>query len=58
MVDGYTAEEAAQKGIDIGAALQRHDSSRPLWELDCGVWSIHNISIQDLIFVLVMDHDG
>lgn len=58
MVDGYTVEEAAQKGIDIGAALQRHDSSRPLWELDCGVWSIHNISIQDLIFVLVMDHDG
>lgn len=58
MVDGYTAKEAEQKGINICAALQKHDSSRTLWELDSGVWSIHNISIQDLVFVLIMDHDG
>lgn len=58
LVDGYTMQEAMKRGVNVAAALQTHDTSRPLWELDCGVWAIHNISIQDLIFVLIMDHDG
>ena len=58
MVDGYTAEEAKVHGLDLQSALQKHDTSRFLWEMDCGIWAEHNISIQDLIVVLVMDHDG
>ena len=58
IVDGYTITEGSEKGIDFCKALEKHDASQALWNTDNGIWSIHNISIQDLIFMLVMDHDG
>jgi glycerate-2-kinase len=57
IVDGYTFAEAFEKGIDIGAALKNHGTSQPLWKLNCGVWATQNISVQDLIVVLVMSEN-
>lgn len=58
MVDGYTALEAEENGVDIKNALRTHDTSAALWKLDSGIWANQNISVQDLIFMVVMDHDG
>ncbi len=58
IVDGFTMEEAAHKQINIEEALRSHATSQALWKLDSGIWASQNISIQDLIVVLVMDHDG
>ncbi len=53
IVDGRTATEAAQRGVDIGDALKSHATSRALWELDCGMEIEHNISLQDLTVVYI-----
>ena len=58
IVDGYTMERAAEKGVDVADALRTHATSDALWKLDCGLWATQNISINDIIMVLVMDHDG
>jgi len=58
IVDGYTFMRARQLGIDIDGALKTHGTSNVLWELDSGIWATQNISVQDLIVVLIMDHDG
>jgi glycerate-2-kinase len=58
IVDGYTFEEAFVKGISIVDALKNHGTSEPLWKLDCGVWATQNISVQDLVVVLVMPEDA
>lgn len=54
IVDGYTAGEAKERGICLKKALAGHDTSGPLWRLDSGIWAIQNISIQDLIVLLIM----
>lgn len=54
IVDGYTAKEARDKGLCLKDALGRHDTSGALWALDSGIWATQNISIQDLIVVLIM----
>lgn len=58
IVDGYLMEEAKQKGVDVAQALKTHATSKALWDLDSGMWATQNISVQDLIVALIMDHDG
>lgn len=58
IVDGYTAEEAKAKGVDLFEALNTHATSKALWEIDSGIAATHNISICDLQCTIVMDHDG
>ena len=54
LVDGYTAQEAETAGIDLHAALRRHNTSQALWALDCGVHIDQNISLGDLDVILIM----
>jgi glycerate-2-kinase len=54
IVDGYTMGEAATAGVNIDAALKTHATSQALWKLKCGIWATQNISVQDLVVVLVM----
>ena len=58
MVDGYSLSEMKDSGVDYNNTVRTHDSSKSLWQTGNGIWAIHNISIQDLVFMLVMDHDG
>ena len=55
IVDGYTMAEAAERGVDIAGGIRTHASSDPLWRLDSAVQATQNISINDLVLVLVMD---
>lgn len=57
LVDGHTAQEARERGVDLFDALKRHDASSALWELDSGVAAAQNISVGDLHCVLIME-DG
>lgn len=54
LVDGFTAIEAEHLDVDIDNALRTHSTSQALWKLNCGVWATQNISINDLIVLLVM----
>lgn len=54
IVDGYTIEEAKALNINIKDALKKHDTSKALWMLDSGIWTSQNISVQDLIVLLIM----
>ena len=54
IIDGYTAGEAKAQGICLKKALASHDTSGPLWRMDSGIWATQNISIQDLIVILIM----
>ncbi|MCL2155718.1 MAG: hypothetical protein FWH53_08650, partial [Leptospirales bacterium] len=58
IVDSYTFEEAFVKGISLVDALKTHGTSQALWKLDCGVWATQNISVQDLVVVLVMAEEA
>ena len=58
IVDGYTADECAEKGVDIHNALRAHATSAALWEVDSGIAAIQNISIGDYACTIIMDHDG
>lgn len=58
LVDGYTAAEAKEKGVDLFDALETHATSAALWELGSGVAATHNISIVDLECTLVLGEDG
>ena len=53
IVDGYTVKEANEKGINIAEALKKHDTSKPLWELGCGVDAINGVSALDLGLILI-----
>lgn len=53
IVDGDTAAQAKQAGIDIAQALKHHDTAQALWRLDCGIAAEHNISINDLTVILI-----
>lgn len=54
LVDGYTVQEVLEAGADIEQVLREHNTSPILWKTGCGIWATQNISIQDLIVVLVM----
>lgn len=58
LVDGSSFFLAQEKGIDVEQLLKNHDASNALWSLEDGVWAMHNISVQDLVLFVVMDHDG
>ncbi|MDD6485182.1 MAG: MOFRL family protein, partial [Clostridiales bacterium] len=53
VVDGYTTDEAKEKGIDLQNALKTHGTSEPLWRLDCGVWAAANVSALDLRIIYI-----
>ena len=55
MVDGYTAEEANDAGIDLFEALKTHDTSEPMWKLNCGVDAESNVSALDLRIIYIGD---
>ena len=58
IVDGYTAVEAREKGVDLFTALKTHGTSAALWELGSGIAAIQDISVGDLHCILIMDEDG
>lgn len=53
VVDGYTTEEAKEKGIDLQSALKTHGTSEPLWKLDSGVSATANVSALDLRIIYI-----
>ena len=55
--DGYTVLEAKEKGIDLNEVLRTHATSAALWKLDSGVVATQNISLQDLVVILVRGKD-
>ena len=57
IVDGWTKREAAEKGLDLFAALASHATSDFLWRLGSGIAATHNISIGDLACTIVMSDD-
>lgn len=57
MVDGYTYEEAGKKGIDIEKNLQKHNSSRPLWEVGDGLALVQGVCVDDFTCTLVLSDE-
>ncbi len=55
LVDGETVAEARALGVDIVAALRRHDTSPALWQLKSGIAATQNISLTDLGVTVVME---
>ena len=55
IVDGFTAAEAEEQGIDLKAALKTHATSLPLWKLGCGVHARENVSALDLRIIFVTE---
>ncbi|MBQ9988420.1 MAG: DUF4147 domain-containing protein [Clostridia bacterium] len=55
VIDGYTVQEAKEKGVDLAAALKTHGVSEPLWQLDCGVSATQSISALDLRVIAIME---
>jgi hypothetical protein len=54
-VDGYTLGDARAQGWDVDAELRRHNTSPILHSLGCGVIASHNISMNDLTVILVLE---
>jgi glycerate-2-kinase len=54
VIDGETVARADSAGIDLRAALRRHDTTPALWVLDSGVVATHGVSMNDLDVILVM----
>ena len=54
IVDGETAREAKERGVDLAAALKHHNTSPALYALDSGIVATQNISIGDLTVTLVL----
>jgi glycerate-2-kinase len=53
IVDGATKESAAKLGYDLADILKSHDASKPLWDINDGVWTSPSISVQDLSVCLI-----
>lgn len=53
IVDGETMIIAREKGLDVDGSLAAHDTSKILWELNCGVEIEQNISLNDLTVIFV-----
>ena len=54
IVDGETAREAKERGVDLVEALKRHNTSPALYALDSGIVATQNISIGDFGVTLVL----
>lgn len=57
VVDGYTAGEAREAGIDLDLALKTHGTSEPMWKLNCGVDAESNVSALDLRIIYIGDDE-
>ena len=55
ITDGYTIQEAKERGVDVASALKTHGTSEALWKLDSGIHAEQNISVGDIGCVLVME---
>ena len=53
IVDGYTAIEADEKGVDIFEYLKDHAASEPLWKLGSGLEIKRGISTNDITVTLI-----
>lgn len=53
VVDGFTAAEAKEKGINLQNALKTHGTSEPLWRLDCAVEAVVGVSALDLRIIYI-----
>lgn len=58
IVDGYSAGQAAEEGIDIREALRTHATSEALWKINSGMWIDQNISLDDLTVILIQPGGG
>ncbi|MCX5916244.1 MAG: hypothetical protein NTX30_06090, partial [Deltaproteobacteria bacterium] len=54
IVDGWTVEEARERGVDIIGELKHHNTTPALWKLDSGIVVSPNISVIDLTVALVL----
>ena len=54
IVDGLTAREAKERGVDLIDALKHHNTSPALYALDSGIVATQNISIGDFTVTLVL----
>jgi glycerate-2-kinase len=54
IVDGQTAIRAKELGIDLAAALKRHDTSPALWQLGDGIVTLPAMSMTDLSVALIL----
>jgi glycerate 2-kinase len=55
IVDGQTAEQARNLGIDLPGELKRHNTTPVLLKLNSGVSASPNISLIDLTAALILD---
>lgn len=53
IIDGETAGEAKAADINLWDALKTHGTSRPLWQLSCGIAATANVSALDLRIILI-----
>ena len=53
VVDGYTRYEANEKNVDLFQALKTHATSKPMWELNCGVVATVGVSALDLRLIYI-----
>jgi glycerate 2-kinase len=58
LVDGETVREAREQGIDLLAALRRHDATPALLTLGSGILAPQSTGLVDLGVVLVMGRKG
>ena len=57
IVDGETAEEAKEAGVNIVEELKKHNTSPALWKLKSGIIAIPDISLGDLTVALVTGYN-
>ena len=53
LIDGYTEQEINDKKIDIYMELAKHNTTPVLLELDSGILTTKNISLNDLTAILI-----
>jgi glycerate 2-kinase len=58
VVDGYTMQEARERGVDLREALRRHNTTEPLLALDSGILATQSTGLQDLGVILVTGRSG
>lgn len=57
VIDGYTFEEAERAGVELWNALKTHETSEPMWKLDCGIDAVSNVSALDLRILYIGGDD-
>jgi glycerate 2-kinase len=57
LTDGYTAQEALSRGVDIHEELRQHNATPALCRLDSGIVASPNISLCDLGVTVILASD-